>query len=130
MTNKKPAQRATTSDPKPAETVGDVATQAPAGASASGDAGATTTETAANPAVAQPTTNADDNRAGATATPAAPGNEATSGTPAPPAADPKPAQAKPARKTPTKRKPLDPADDPTAGITGVPVDYVPTPAVP
>jgi hypothetical protein len=37
---------------------------------------------------------------------------------------PAPEEPKPAPKK------LDPADDPTAGITGVPVTYVPTPAVP
>lgn len=33
-------------------------------------------------------------------------------------------------QTRTVRKYVDPADDPSGGITGVPVDYIPAPAVP
>lgn len=123
MTTKKPAQRATPSAPKTSDTVGDVAEQKP------------TSDTAA-PAAPAENQNTDVGQSGDPAEQVTPnaadssGDSATSEASTEPAAEqPKPEAPKPSRKA-TKPKRLDPADDPTAGITGVPVDYVPTPAVP
>lgn len=67
----------------------------------------------------------------ATSAPAEASGDTAAAPPAPPVAEAsKPVEEQPAKKPVVKRKRVDPADDPTAGITGVPVDYVPTPAVP
>lgn len=123
MTNRK-ARPAQIPEPMPAETVGDVAANDESIAAA-----APTPATEQGAVAEQPAAGADD---GATA-PAAPAgtSDASAVSASPPPAPPKPAEVKPEKPKPAaKAKRLDPADDPTAGITGVPVDYVPTPAVP
>lgn len=127
MTTK--ARTAQTPKPAPTEKVGDAAAQTPS-------TGGTTPPLAAG----------NDENAAVPATPATAANQPTAadavGDPAPPVeqsgtafeianriAELRDVDAKPVKKKP-KAKHLAPGDDPTAGITGVPVDYVPTPAVP
>lgn len=141
MTTKR-ARTAPVSEPKPAEAVSDdanIAAPAPAieQPPAANEGGAAS--------VAQPAGAAKDAAAPA-ASPVAEEHPPVSGEdvedPAP-AAEPTGTMAdlakqvaelrdvenKPAKQK-VKAQKLAPADDPTAGITGVPIDYVPTPAVP